>query len=248
MRLPARPYVRRSRRADPGGRADGCRRKLRPDGLAGRGGPWVGAPAGGQPGHQEQSPARLRVTGRLMDGRGRHLLGAGVRHLDAECLRRCGQPEVEVPAGDVAVSHRVGSEFGRDQGQGLVDGGVVRVPPLVESVRDGTPGETGTARGGGELHGELVRGGRDFRCLCGGGVRGFHGDELAEGNAGLTSENACTGWGCTGGCQVRTHRGGFSYEGTCGRSGDQPFITARSVTCAVRKLIAAARSGSGAPL
>ena len=89
-----------------------------------------------------------------MDGGCR--LAPGIRHLDAEGAFGQGELEMEVPAGDVAVAYGVGAEFGRDEGECLVDRGGVRVAPVVQAVRDESAGEAGAAWGGGEAHGELA--------------------------------------------------------------------------------------------
>lgn len=99
-------------------------------------------------------PRPLRVGGGG-GGDGREL-GAGVGDLDAEGGGIAGESEVEVPAGDVAVAHGVRGELGGDEGDCVVDGGVVRVPPVVEAVRNETAGEPCAAWGGSEAHLELV--------------------------------------------------------------------------------------------
>jgi hypothetical protein len=75
------------------------------------------------------------------------LLGAGVRHLDAENVLGQGELEMEVPAGDVAVAYGVCAEFRRDEGERLVDRCRVGVAPVVQAVRDESAGEAGTAWG-----------------------------------------------------------------------------------------------------
>ncbi|GHE85159.1 hypothetical protein GCM10018789_11510 [Streptomyces werraensis] len=69
-----------------------------------------------------------------------------------------GEPDVEVPAGDMPVPDGVGGQLGGDQREGFVDPAPVRVPPGVEPVRDQSAGQAGAARGGGDAIANSCRG------------------------------------------------------------------------------------------
>ena len=126
--------------------ASGRYAQLRPDRFAGGGLARRDAPVVREGGDEVEAAAGLGygVGGR---GSGRGLsLGAGVSHLDAEGALGQGELDVEVPAGDVAVAYGVGGEFGRDEGERLVDRSGVEVAPVVQAVRDESAGEAGPAR------------------------------------------------------------------------------------------------------
>jgi hypothetical protein len=65
---------------------------------------------------------------------------------------------VEVPSGYVPVADRVRRQFRGDERDRLVGARGVGVAPVVHAVRDETAGQSGTAWGGSELHGELLYG------------------------------------------------------------------------------------------
>lgn len=130
--------------------------QFRPHGLARGCLARADAPVVRESGDEVEAAAGL---GCGVEGRGSRrglFLGSGVGYLDAEGVLDQGEPDAEVPPGDVTVPHGVGGEFRRDEGERLVDRGCVGVPPVVQAMRDESAGETGSARRRGEAHGELV--------------------------------------------------------------------------------------------
>lgn len=133
---------------------------LRPDSLGVAVGD-VASPAVGVRLDQEQA-----TTGGGVDGRRPQIRGtwgtsfrAGVRHLDTEAVGQEEQRQAEVPAGEAAVTDRVGRKLGGDEGDGTGGVGVVReARPLRELLHGELAGEASAASRAAETQGQLADG------------------------------------------------------------------------------------------